>query len=181
MHTDDVAAEQSPYNQSGIKLFDWSTLVPQDSGHFSSDAIQNERENLLATYINSKNSPDWMEPIRQLARSYSFDRSTCPEPYEILKLSDSELISCVGQGDVKVFMEDLRNLANSCEDRVLGNFDQNSRAQIKAIADFLKKPVLTLTEKDIISPTVPIWRANRLIPAILRKDICSLSRRAASQ
>lgn len=176
----DVAAGQSLGSRS-IKLFDWSNMVPQDSGYFASDSFQNERSNLWANYANSRNYNDWIEPIRHFLRKYSMDQRYIIEPYEVLNISDEELAKFIADRDIASFRIELSAIINDYENKVLGNFDQNSRDQIYAISKFFKKTSIDSGGKRRFIPGRPPLGANRPISAIFRSNIRGLSRCKAAK
>lgn len=153
----DLAPEQEPHNQSQIRLFDWSTMVPQDTGYFTSETIRNERANLFTNFNNWRNAHGWIEPARNVARSFSFDQEYITDPTKILELPDAEMSARIGEQNVEQVRQQLRDALGGYENNVLNNLDETSRAQIRALARFSKKSIISLTEKDVLSPAVPTW------------------------
>ncbi|MER9299342.1 ATP-binding protein [Mesorhizobium sp. M0621] len=154
----DAAPEQSQSNQSMIKLFDWSNMVPQDSGFFTSESIRNERQSLFTNFTNLKQQQAWLEPARTVARKWGLAAEYVSEPSIILLLSDVRLVNLAGDVEKSATLtNELKSALNSFETNVLNSLDPASQSQLRAVSNYLRKPISALSEKDILSPAIPTW------------------------
>src|SRR5690242_15810031 len=60
----DCAPNQTSNNQTEVRLFDWNTLVPQDTGMFSSEGVRGERASAFNQFNNVRQQPQLLEPLR---------------------------------------------------------------------------------------------------------------------
>jgi len=67
----DCAINQTQNNQSEIRLFDWTNLIPNDTGLFSSDTIKNERQNIWQQINNIRHNSQFIEPIRARLQTHN--------------------------------------------------------------------------------------------------------------
>lgn len=159
----DLAPNQSPQDQTHIRLFDWSTLVPQDTGYFSSENIRGERHNLFNSFNNLRTQHGWLEPARAVAREFGLEEKFIGEPARALEISSDDLEKMLGEpARVHNFREKMSSALDSFGNNIINNLDVNSRAQILAVSNSLKRPIFSLNEKDIMSPSIPTWGQNDL-------------------
>lgn len=60
-------------------------------------------------------------------------------------------------GDSVRVLQQIREAVAALERQILQHLDPNMRAQLSAVASVAKRPIASLTERDILSPTVPTW------------------------
>ena len=144
--------------QNEIRMFDWSTMTPHDAGAFSSESIRNERLNLYNNYHGQRSRSDFLEPIRNVIRNFRVGDKYLSEPYRLVFLDDQALMTILGSvGQVVEFKAQLAGPIQHLENSILSVLDINGRAQLRAVADFTNKSIISLDEKDILSPAIPTW------------------------
>ncbi|CAL4868257.1 hypothetical protein MMA231_02532 [Asticcacaulis sp. MM231] len=159
----DVAPEQNAGDLSRIRLFDWSTMIPQDTGFFSSENIRQERQNLYSQYTNLKLNHGWLEPARNIIRDYGLSDEYLSEPGRVASLSDIDLASLLGDIEkVAALRQGLIPQLNQFEHNVLSNLSVDMREQLRAVSASTKRPISALLERDILSPAIPTWGQNDL-------------------
>ena len=145
-------------NQNQIRMFDWSTMAPQDTSAFTSEAIRSERHNLYNQFQVYRQRTDLLEPVRNAIRNFNFGDEYLSDPGRLLALEDNELKAILGSDDqVSELRNQLAGPVQNYENSILGQFDPNGQAQLKAVAKFSKKPIILIGEKEILSPAIPNW------------------------
>lgn len=157
----DCALNQNPQIQNEIRLFDWSNLVPQDTGYFTSEQIRNEKMGMFQNHQIIRQNIAILEPLRNFAKQYNL-----PQKY----ISDPGLISNLGIEDIKnIFSIDVSNsveqifqnikiITAQANQNLLNHIgDQAMRNGLMSIAEASGKSLISLSEKDIISPYLPSW------------------------
>uniref|UniRef100_UPI0028AE5752 AAA family ATPase n=1 Tax=Rhizobium sp. TaxID=391 RepID=UPI0028AE5752 len=153
----DASPSQGPHNQNQVRLFDWSTMVPQDTGYFASENIRQERQSLYQNYTNLRDNQGWLEPVRSIVRSAGLPQEFLSEPGRLLRLNSDELKEIFIDGEENVALKQVRSAFGDLERQILQHMDPNMQAQILGVASFLKRPMVSLTERDILSPAIPTW------------------------
>ena len=154
----DVAQNQSAKNQTEIRMFDWTTMTPQDTGYFTSESIRNERQALINNYTKLRNRNAWFEPAREAVRKRDLDTKYINDPVSLLRMPLSDLIAIVdGEESAISLSDELERALNEYERNVLSHLDATSGAQLRAVSKFAGKPIAALSDKDILSPSVPSW------------------------
>lgn len=153
----DVAPTQSPQDPSHIRLFDWSTMVPQDTGYFASENIRNERQSLYQNFIGLRDNNGWLEPARTVVRNAGLPQQFLTDPARVLLLDIDEQKKMFPTGDADTLLQSLRSTLETVERQILQHLDPTMRAQLNAVASVARRPIITLTERDILSPAVPTW------------------------
>jgi AAA15 family ATPase/GTPase len=119
-----VAPEQSIHNQTQIRIFDWSTMVPPDSGSFSSDTITNERQNLYVTISQLKNNGGLLEQPRNIIRGHGLSEEYIVDPFKFLSISNEMQNAIVDDESNLVRLKtDLINQANSIDAHIINQID----------------------------------------------------------
>src|SRR5882724_2123257 len=57
-------------NQNDVRLFDWNSLVPQDTGVYTSENLRNERIEAFNHYNAQRTQPYVLEGLRQTVRQF---------------------------------------------------------------------------------------------------------------
>lgn len=155
----DAAPEQRPNNQTAkVRLFDWASLVPQDTVLYSSENIRAERQNLLNHYSSLKQNQSWLEPARSIVRASGLDGDFLSDPGRVLTASDAELREIFSSDDeITSVRGQVASALNQFDNSVFANSDENMRAQMRMVVAYTKRPLSSLTEKDILSPQIPTW------------------------
>jgi len=153
----DAAPGQNASNSNQVKLFDWSTMVPQDTGFFSSESIRGERQNLYHTYTNLRNGHGWLEPVRNIARNAGLSGKYLTDPSYLLTLKSDQLNELFPMGNAVEVLREIKSAFDVVERQILQNIDPNLRDQLTAVASLAKRRIVSLTEQDILSPAVPTW------------------------
>ncbi|RWY85167.1 hypothetical protein EHI44_16765 [Rhizobium leguminosarum] len=154
----DVAPDQGPNHQLQIRMFDWSTMVPHDTGLFGSETIRNERHNLLNQYSNLRNNQGWLEPARSIARQFGLGAEFLSEPGKVLATPPHILTELVGSQEQAVSLKQQISAAlGQFENNVFNTLDASMRPQLRAVMQHFQLPLILLTEKEILSPQIPTW------------------------
>lgn len=153
----DAAPSQSPHNQTQVRLFDWSTLVPQDTGYFGSESIRQERQSLYQNYVNLRDNQGWLEPIRTIMRGSGLPQEFLSDPTRILRVDNDQLNLLFPLGQLDPTLQQIRSGFDNLEHQMRQHMDASMQVQISEVASFLKRPMTSLTERDILSPTIPTW------------------------
>lgn len=155
----DAAPEQRPGNiTSHVRLFDWASMIPQDTGLYSSENIRQERQNLLNHYTSLRQNQSWIEPARAAARSLGFDGDFLNDPGRILTADDAELMKTLHSEEaITVARANIASALAQFDNSVLAHCDENMKAQIGLVMAYAKRPLSSLTERDILSPQIPTW------------------------
>lgn len=154
----DVAPQQSVNDQTHVRLFNWSTLVPQDTNLFSSETIRQERQGAYTTFVNLRRDQGWLEPARDVARRYNVEEKYLNDPGSILLLSKPQIADILkDELIVDNFIEEISNRLKDFDSNIVRSMDPNSRDRIKFASISSGKPISSLAEEDILSIKLPSW------------------------
>lgn len=158
-----VSPGQSRQNQSQARYFDWATMVPQDAQPFASETIRSERQQLLIKLNALKQeNPTWLEPPRTILRDRGFAPEYLADPGLALHLGDDALASLVGIGNVFVLRKELENSYARADQRISSRLSESERREVIALGELHKIPIGALTEKDLLSGSIPAWGQSEL-------------------
>lgn len=159
----DFAPNQSINNQTEIRLFDWSTLVPQDTGLFSSETLHNERMNLYQHVQNVLNDPAVMEPARQTLRQFNVDSKYVSNPALFAKLSDTEFAQLsIEKAKYSEFRSAIDKAFNFAEERCKQGLNPGQLQEIMSISNYTKRPIFCVSQSEMVSAVVPSWGTNNI-------------------
>jgi ABC-type iron transport system FetAB ATPase subunit len=145
-------------NHNEIRMFDWASMMPHDAGAFSSESIRQERQSLFNNFQLSRNRDDFLEPMRGVVRNFQLGEEYLRDPVRLFEMDDQKLTTILG--NIEQVVELRAQLAwptQNLESCILGQLDTNAQEKLKAIADFTKKPIISLGEQEILSPAIPSW------------------------
>ena len=152
------APNQAAGNQTEIRIFDWSTLVPQDTGSFSSETFRNERQYFFQLINGIKQNPHYLEPIRAVARSYGLNNIYLDDIAGLISLDVEDLRKHFPEeGRAEIIHTNLKNAITQSENTVYSNLDPNNALQLRSLAAITKKTIFSLNDKDIFSNSIPSW------------------------
>ena len=153
----DVAPNQSATHQVEARMFDWISMVPQDAGLFSSESLRNERTNVLNNYTSlRRHQPSWLEPAREVIRTYKLGERYLSDPALALDLGPEE-IERLAPGQVQVFQIRLKQALDQFSNQILASLDPNFQTQIQEVSRHSKRHIAALRDADILSPAIPTW------------------------
>jgi len=95
----DCAPNQGPNNQNEVRLFDWNSLVPQDTGIFMSENLRNERVDAFNQYNGVRSQPRIIEILRNVIRQYHFPEKYVTDPVSATLLSIQDVAPVCGEHD----------------------------------------------------------------------------------
>lgn len=159
----DCAPNQSPNNQSEIRLFDWSNLIPQDTGLFSSEIIKNERQNIYQQIQNIRHNAAFIEPIKATARALGIEESLIRDTAKLVNLDVSDLDSHFRDlGRAQIAYEQLASAIKSSERLAFNHHDEQTRRVFTEMVEMTGKSLFSLGDGDVFNTTIPTWGFNNL-------------------
>lgn len=156
----DCAPAQGPQNQNEIRLFDWSNLVPQDTGYFTSEQIRNEKMNMFQNLHNIRQNISLLEPLRNFARQHNLPQKYISDPGSVSNLELEELRDTLGVDNQNIdsIFQNLKSITAKANQNLLNHIgDVGMKSGLISIAEYSGKSLISLSEKDIISPYLPTW------------------------
>ncbi|MCW1384903.1 AAA family ATPase [Novosphingobium sp. KCTC 2891] len=152
----DVAQANTPTQE--IRMFDWNTLVPQDTGAFSSEHLRNEREQARNNFLGLRQHPEAMEPLRAIGRQWNLPSDYIDNPTKLLGLPSEVLATMVPAGmDVVVVEEQIAAAANASSNWILQHTDDNTKATLIAMSTAAKRPIIAMNDKHLDTSGIPNW------------------------
>ncbi|AMK24369.1 AAA family ATPase [Sphingobium sp. TKS] len=141
-----------------IRLFDWNTLVPQDTGVFSSENLRNEREGARTNFINWRQHHQAAEPLRAIGRQLNLPAEFIDNPVKLAAVSRTELQALIPEhGDVASVMDEISGATEAASQWILQQADDNTKATLMAVSASAKRPLILLEAKDIEASGIPNW------------------------
>ena len=151
-----VAQPRTPAQE--IRLFDWNTLVPQDTGAFSSENLRNEREGARNNYVSWRQNPQAIEPLRGLARQWNLSGDYIDNPTKLLSLSDERIQKLLpGIPDIAPVKEQISQAAEAASQWILQQADDNTKAVLMTASAWANQPLISLDVKQIDNLGIPNW------------------------
>ncbi|WP_153005433.1 AAA family ATPase [Aureimonas ureilytica] len=158
----DCAPNQNQYNQQEIRMFDWNTMVPQDSGYFSGDQLTQERINYYNQFQGIAQQPHYADNIRNTARNLGIPADIIGNLRALSEADELELNSR-GVPDAANAVLYIKQAFDSAEASIMQNIgDENAKEYLRNASFVAKKPVITLEQREIVTRTVPVWGRNEV-------------------
>jgi len=141
-----------------IRLFNWSNLVPNDSGAFSSYQITQERQALWSELSQLMKS--YREQILNVLQQYNRFDLLSRETSELFKITEEELIiSGSTQDEARSIIQTIQNLILNAPSYLAGNFVRNDFNRQRLINSLQKTdtPLLSFEENDFYKHFPKNW------------------------
>lgn len=152
----DVAQPNTPTQE--IRMFDWNTLIPQDTGAFSSESLRNERESAKNAFFSLRQQPEAMEPLRTIGRQWNLSGKYIDDPTKLIGLSQADLVALMPAGeDCVAGCDQIENAAKASSDWILQRTDDNTKATLMAMSASAKRPIVALASKHLEASGIPNW------------------------
>ncbi|WP_082364296.1 AAA family ATPase [Rhodopseudomonas sp. AAP120] len=139
-----------------IRLYDWNSLVPQDTGIFQSEVLKNEVSGVALQFVYRSLHQNGLEPLRALARRLHLPSEYIADPQALSEICDDNLSSLLPVGtlaDVRLQLIEANALAANV---LLADFSPTIRRYIQDLATARNKPVPALRERDFLAGP-PLW------------------------
>lgn len=154
----DCAPNHRPNEQVEIRLFDWTNMVPQDTGAFSSENIRQEKVNMFQNLASFRQQPQFMEPLRVIGRNLGLPLDIISDVAKLASISVEQLEVLLGSSDAAVEARGaLTAAAGQIENNLLMHFDPNMKAPLKLISEQVGRPIVALVSDDLLHSSVPSW------------------------
>jgi hypothetical protein len=152
----DCAPGQNPQYHTEIRLFDWNSLVPQDTGIFLSENLKNERVEAFNHYSNAKSQqPAIFENLRSVIRQFLLPEEYVRDPSSAISLSVTDLAPFFG--DPQTAYSQLQQAFSQTNTQLLNSIGEPFRSRVRAIAATAGKPLLRLTQEDFFKTSTSSW------------------------
>ncbi len=151
----DIAPQQSPSNQREIRLFDWNSLVPQDPGVFTTEALRDEKVTAFNQYNQLVHQPGMLENIRNIVRARQLPEKYVRDPVSAALLSVAQLEPLCGQHSAQAVYNQLHMIARETEHQLLNQISDPFRSRILAVVATSGKHLFNLTQADFFQSKVP--------------------------
>lgn len=155
----DVLADCAPNPSADVRMYDFNTLVPQDTGLFSSETLRNERIDVFNNYTNVAsriNLPHHLENLRNLARANGLTQTYVQNPVAMASLTLEDLSKLEVKEPENLYRMITVNV-QSATDNIINNLSQPQRSRVQAVAKSVGKSVIGLTEDDFGSANPAAW------------------------
>ncbi len=153
----DAAPNQAVSNRTEIRLFDWNSLVPQDTGTFTTEIIRNEKVETFNQFNNHRGAHQVIEPFRNVVRGFGLPDKYVRDPLSASLLSLAELTPIVGSNQPQVVFDNLRQQADQSDNVLLAHIPEPHRSRIRLIAQATGKRILSLDQSDFFASGVTSW------------------------
>jgi energy-coupling factor transporter ATP-binding protein EcfA2 len=153
----DCAPNQAPQNQTEIRLFDWNSLVPQDTGVFMSENLRNERVEAYNHLNGVRAQPQFTETLRNTLRQWNLPDEYIRDPNLAITLGVADLGLLCGTHDPQSVYDQLQQASAQTERQLLNSIGEPVRSRVRAVAAASRKPLRTLTQKDFFLASVSSW------------------------
>lgn len=158
----DCAPNQTIWDQSGIRMFDWNSMVPADTGYFSGATLAEERVRYYQEFKNANIQTQNSEEVKAVARHYGIPLDIANNLEKLSALKEEDLQDLGIENYEEIFMS-LRDSFTSSEMAILNYVgDDNAKDYLRAAAEYNKKPLVSLEERDIVSKAIPVWGRNEI-------------------
>lgn len=157
IHQGAIEAEGEEISKDEIRLFDWNSLIPKDTGEFKSETITNEYNDTyirINNIVNRRNNE--IDNINKMLGN-KFDQTTAYQ--KIISLSEEEIINIAeDEGSANEIKKRIRNLENALNQEIFQDDNLRSKERgIRTVADDVQKPVSALTQDDFINSSLMAW------------------------
>jgi len=153
----DAAPNQAVTNRTDVRLFDWNSLIPQDTGTFTTEILRHEKVETFNLFNNQRTAPHVIEPFRNVVRGFDLPDNYVRDPLLASLLSLSELAPIVRANQPQVVFENLQQQADQSEKTLLNQIPEPHRSRIRVIAQAAGKRILSLNQSDFFASGVTSW------------------------
>lgn len=153
----DCAPGQTPNDQTEIRLFDWNSLVPNDTGTYRSETLRNERVEAFDRYNEIRSGANLTSSLQNIVRQYQFLETYLQDPVSALRLSIDDVALLCGEHDALRVHEQLKLAADQPYAYLLNRIDEPIRSRIRLVAAAAGKPFMGLTQDDFFQSNVSSW------------------------
>ncbi|WP_158554731.1 ATP-dependent nuclease [Methylovirgula sp. 4M-Z18] len=155
----DIATDVAPGGVAGqeIRLYDWSTLVPNDSGPFSSDTLAQEKRNILNQFNTLLLDSMLLRTLGNVARVLGLPTEYAQNVRRLIELDQSGLIEIVGADRARESRDLIEKAVEEASSTAISRVDQNAKQVILALSRIKKCPALRLSLSDFESTDIINW------------------------
>lgn len=148
-----IQIDEVPFNQNNqsIRLFNWSNLVPNDSGTINPSQLAQERYsywNELSARIN-----DFLPQISQVVKQLGLDDQIGTDIYKLVRLTEDNLVAKISNPDLaRQAFQEIQNAIAAASNNAVNQFVQNDPLNRRWLIEQLKKdydyPIIAFEEDD---------------------------------
>jgi AAA15 family ATPase/GTPase len=143
---------------SEIRYYDWNTLVPQETGLFTSEMLRQSKINISQTLKNLRQSqPHTFDYAKELAKSYGLPPTFHVDTREFYKIEAKEILDALGAERAAQFTQQLKSNAQNIDNWVLSHLNDDDKTEAINISQVSNIPVSALDDKHIFAENIPSW------------------------
>jgi energy-coupling factor transporter ATP-binding protein EcfA2 len=163
-----IAVDSAPDPNNDIRIFDWTNMLPGDTGLFDGQTLVQERaqtwqhlDNFRQQYdlgphrVRGGNGPDAL--VRDAGLGAGLSEEQVADPIGLARLSEAQLFQLLGNGDKAAAAK--RQIAQAVEkasELIRGQLGGQA-FELDAISLHARKPIYLLERDDVLSGTIPSW------------------------
>jgi AAA15 family ATPase/GTPase len=138
-------------NNQPIRLFNWSNLVPNDSGSINPSQLIQERHTFWNEISNQINH--FRPSVYQLLQQFGVAEQVDTDIKELVRMSEDDFVAKIGNYELaRQVFESVQNIVASSDSNVINTFVQNDPVNRNWLVEKLKKsyqyPIITLERDD---------------------------------
>lgn len=139
-------------------MFDWSTLVPQDAGVFSSDQLREEKAELVRQLKQVRDNLRILDPLRSFAKERKLPDLYFDDPFALgsVRVEDLADHGFIQESATEV-VGVIDRLITEANGNIRNNFDPASWSNLESVSKIVKRPIATLRDEDISKLSIGSW------------------------
>ena len=153
-----VRADCAPNPTQGTaRFYDFNSMIPQDTGVFTTETLRSERIEAFQHFSNAKQQSHLFEGLRNAIRTHGLPDEYLHSPLKVVDLVPDDLTRW-GIKDPATAYNQVQSSAQAIDGVLLTSMQQHIKQRIQAIAKATgKHRIATLTQDDFYSSTTATW------------------------
>ncbi|MCK1627400.1 ATP-binding protein [Bradyrhizobium sp. 160] len=153
-----LVADCAPGLANDIRLFDFNSMVPQDTGIFSTEALKNERTEAFQNWQAARSTPPaYTDALRSFVRSHGFPQEYVAQPLAAAKLTPETIGKFCRADRAPTLFSALQQALEQADQQFLLRIPDPMRSRIRSIAKVHAKHVFELEQSDFFSTSASSW------------------------
>ena len=167
LKTGHIAVDSAPNRDTDIRIFDWTNMVPGDSGLFDGQTLIQERtktwqhlENYhqqfeLGTHGIRGNGPDGV--VRAAGLAAGLSKEDVSDPKGLARLGEKDFLKLLGDAEKAATAKSAITKAVHDASELIRRELSGQSFELDAISYHANKPIYLLEQQDVFSGTIPSW------------------------
>ena len=153
----EARADCAPDQNRDIRMFNWSNLVPNEEGDFTSETLMAERAQVFNSIHSLYGLPWGHKELQRCAIQAGVKGQILNNPFSLITASAAELEDASPGIDGQAAQAAIKNANDALRQNLIGNLPQEYRAPLEQVSALANRPLTALRREDIMQHLRPRW------------------------